>query len=95
MKPNILALRCVHASHRQDEFWKERINARAARNDSLSLSGLAEEFCLATPRRQAGRKLAETLCYLRPFFLLTPLTWPVPTLSNPTPDRGRFPQSLR
>jgi hypothetical protein len=35
---NILALRCIHASHRLDEFWKERLNTHAARNDSLTLS---------------------------------------------------------
>lgn len=35
---NILALRCVHASRRLDEFWKERLNAHAARNDCLALS---------------------------------------------------------
>jgi Uncharacterised protein family (UPF0236) len=34
---NILALRCIHASHRRDEFWKERLNALAAGNDCLSL----------------------------------------------------------
>lgn len=35
---NILALRCVYASHRRDQFWKERLNDQAARNDSLSLT---------------------------------------------------------
>ena len=30
---NILALRCIHSSHRLDDFWKERLNAHAARND--------------------------------------------------------------
>ena len=35
---NILALRCIHASRRLDEFWKERLNAHAARNDSLTLA---------------------------------------------------------
>jgi hypothetical protein len=35
---HILALRCIYASHRRDQFWKERLNARAARNDCLSLS---------------------------------------------------------
>jgi len=35
---NILALRCLHASRRLDEFWKERLNAHAARNDSLALA---------------------------------------------------------
>jgi hypothetical protein len=35
---NILALRCIYASHRRDQFWKERLNARAARNDCLSLA---------------------------------------------------------
>jgi hypothetical protein len=35
---NILALRCIHASRRLDEFWKERLNAHAARNDSLALA---------------------------------------------------------
>jgi hypothetical protein len=35
---NILALRCVHASRRLDDFWKERLNAQAARNDCLALN---------------------------------------------------------
>jgi hypothetical protein len=35
---NILALRCIHASRRLDQFWKERLNAHAARNDSLALA---------------------------------------------------------
>jgi len=34
---NILALRCIHSSRRLDEFWKHRLDAQAARNDSLSL----------------------------------------------------------
>jgi len=34
---NILALRCVYASHRRDQFWKERLNTLAAGNDCLSL----------------------------------------------------------
>lgn len=36
---NVLALRCIHASRRLDEFWKHRLNAHAARNDSLTLTG--------------------------------------------------------
>lgn len=35
---NILALRCIHSSRRLDQFWKERLNAHAARNDSLALA---------------------------------------------------------
>lgn len=35
---NILALRCIHSSHRLDEFWKERLNAHRARNDRLALT---------------------------------------------------------
>ena len=35
---NILALRCIHASHRLDDFWKERLNGHAARNDCLQLA---------------------------------------------------------
>jgi hypothetical protein len=35
---NILALRCVHSSRRLDEFWKQRLNAHAARNDCLALA---------------------------------------------------------
>ena len=35
---NILALRCIHASHRRDQFWKERLNAHAAENDCLGLA---------------------------------------------------------
>jgi hypothetical protein len=33
---NILALRCIDSSHRLNEFWKERLNAHAARNDCLA-----------------------------------------------------------
>ncbi len=36
---NILALRCIHASRRLDQFWKERLNAQAARNDCLAFAG--------------------------------------------------------
>jgi hypothetical protein len=35
---NVLALRCIHASRRLDQFWRERLNALAARNDSLALA---------------------------------------------------------
>lgn len=35
---NILALRCIHSSRRLDQFWKERLNASAARNDCLPLA---------------------------------------------------------
>jgi hypothetical protein len=35
---NILALRCIYASRRRDQFWKERLNAQAARNDCLGLA---------------------------------------------------------
>jgi len=35
---NVLALRCIHSSRRLDEFWKERLNAHAARNDCLALA---------------------------------------------------------
>ena len=35
---NILALRCIHASRRRNDFWKERLNAHAAANDCLSLA---------------------------------------------------------
>ena len=35
---NILALRCIHSSRRLDEFWKYRLNERAARNDALPLA---------------------------------------------------------
>ena len=35
---NILALRCIHSSHRLDPFWKERLNSRAASTDSLKLA---------------------------------------------------------
>lgn len=34
---NILALRCIHTSRRRDQFWKERLNAKAAENDCLNL----------------------------------------------------------
>jgi len=35
---NILALRCIHASRYSDAFWKDRLNHRAAANDSLALA---------------------------------------------------------
>lgn len=35
---NIVALRCVDASRRLDEFWKDRLNDHAAHNDSLPLA---------------------------------------------------------
>ena len=35
---NVLALRCIHSSRRLDEFWKERLNTQATRNDSLALA---------------------------------------------------------
>lgn len=35
---NILALRCLHSSRRSDEFWKNRLNSHASRNDSLPLA---------------------------------------------------------
>ena len=35
---NILALRCIHSSRRLDEFWKDRLNTHAARNDALALA---------------------------------------------------------
>jgi hypothetical protein len=36
---NVLALRCIHTSRRLGEFWKDRLNAHASRNDSLALVG--------------------------------------------------------
>lgn len=35
---NVLALRCIHASRRLGEFWKDRLNTLAARNDTLALA---------------------------------------------------------
>lgn len=35
---NVLALRCISASHRLNAFWKDRLNAQAARNDCLALA---------------------------------------------------------
>jgi hypothetical protein len=35
---NVLALRCIHSSRRLGEFWKDRMNTHAARNDSLALA---------------------------------------------------------
>jgi hypothetical protein len=35
---NILALRCIHASRRVDQFWKARLNDHAAHNDPLPLA---------------------------------------------------------
>jgi hypothetical protein len=35
---NVLALRCIHSSRRLGDFWKDRLNHLAARNDSLVLA---------------------------------------------------------
>jgi hypothetical protein len=35
---NVLALRCIHSSRRLPDFWKNRLNTHAARNDSLALA---------------------------------------------------------
>jgi hypothetical protein len=35
---NVLALRCIQSSRRLGEFWKERFNTHAARNNSLALA---------------------------------------------------------
>lgn len=35
---NILALRCLHSSRRLEDFWKDRLNEQAARNDTLPLA---------------------------------------------------------
>jgi hypothetical protein len=35
---NVLAFRCIHSSRRLGQFWLERLNAHAARNDSLALA---------------------------------------------------------
>jgi len=35
---NILALRCIHSSHRMEEFWKFWLNKQVARNDILPLA---------------------------------------------------------
>src|SRR5204863_1439629 len=35
---NVLALRCIHASRRLDQFWKERLYTLAAGNDCLKLA---------------------------------------------------------
>jgi hypothetical protein len=35
---NILALRCIHSSRRLDQFWKHRLNTKAASNDCLPLA---------------------------------------------------------
>ena len=35
---NILALRCIHSSRRLVQFWKHRLNERAALNDALPLA---------------------------------------------------------
>jgi uncharacterized protein UPF0236 len=35
---NVLALRCISASRRLDAFWKDRLNAQAARNDCLAMA---------------------------------------------------------
>lgn len=35
---NMLALRCIYASQRGDQFWKERVDTRAAANDTLGFA---------------------------------------------------------
>lgn len=35
---NVIALRCIHQSRRLASFWKDRLNAKAAANDSLALA---------------------------------------------------------
>lgn len=35
---NILALRCIHSSRRLEDFWKHRLNTKAALNDCLQLA---------------------------------------------------------
>jgi hypothetical protein len=35
---NILALRCIHSSRRLEDFWRHRLNKRAAHNDALALT---------------------------------------------------------
>jgi hypothetical protein len=35
---NILAFRCIHSSRRMDQFWKHRLNVKAAHNDCLPLA---------------------------------------------------------
>ena len=35
---NVLALRCLSASRRLNAFWKDRLNAQAARNDCLAIA---------------------------------------------------------
>ena len=35
---SVLAFRCIHASRRLNSFWKDRLNASAAKNDCLTLS---------------------------------------------------------
>ena len=34
----ILAFRCIHNSRRLEEFWKHRLNIKAANNDCLPLA---------------------------------------------------------
>lgn len=35
---NVLSLRCIHRSHRLEQFWKCRYNQLVARNDPLPLA---------------------------------------------------------
>jgi hypothetical protein len=35
---SVLALRCIHASRKLGQFWKERLNDHAARNDCLAIT---------------------------------------------------------
>ncbi len=35
---NILALRCIHSSHRLEAFWRARLDDQAAQNDTLPLA---------------------------------------------------------
>lgn len=35
---NILAFRCLHSSHRLEDFWRDRLDSKAAANDCLPLA---------------------------------------------------------
>src|ERR1017187_3027050 len=52
---NVLALRCIQSSRRLGEFWKERLNTHAARNDSLALA--------AWPLTEESRRAPERTCH--------------------------------
>jgi hypothetical protein len=56
---NLLALRCLYASRRADQFWLHRSNDHAARNDTLPLAAEGRILSCAPPRPTSFFSLAD------------------------------------